>query len=90
MKKNQIVIVRNNNVVENMVSKISNAKDLRARIAKHFPGKRAVYFKVNKDDPNRGCFFHNKQKYDWFIQSTERKNARSMLTGRKLKPVIVL
>lgn len=92
MNKNNIIIVHDNKVVEYMTSKIQTSADLRKRIAKHFPGYRKVYFKVNKEDSSKGCFFVNKQRYDWQIQPTKGsdKSNRGILTGKVLKPIFTL
>ena len=89
--KNRILIVQNNEVVENMVSKISTGKELRTRISKHFPGDRRVYFKIDKEDSNKGCFFVSKKRYDWLIAPNKGVGPKKgLLSGRKLRPVFIL
>jgi len=73
--KHHIVITKGQFIVENMFSKIATPSELRARLAKKFPGKRAIYFRTV--DPQYGMFFVNGQRHFWFIDScTEPKNKK--------------
>lgn len=74
--KNQIVILRNAEVVENMMSKISSPSELRARLAKHFKGPRRIYFRINKEMEDCGVFFVDGVEYTWGIGYTDIKKAR--------------
>lgn len=81
MNKNQIVILRNAEVVENMMSKISSPSELRARLAKHFKGPRRIYFRINKEMGDCGVFFVDGVEYTWCIGYTDIKK------DRKPKPI---
>lgn len=73
--KHHIVITRGQLIIENMFSKIATPSELRARLAKKFPGKRAIYFRTI--DPQYGMFFVKGRRYFWFIDScTEPKQRR--------------
>ncbi len=73
--KHHIVITRGQFIVENMMSKIATPSELRARLAKKFPGKYAIYFRTV--DPQYGMFFVKGQMYFWYIDScTEPKQRK--------------
>lgn len=73
--KHHIVITIEQFVIENMFSKIATPSELRARLAKKFPGKHAIYFRTV--DPQYGMFFVKGQRYFWFIDSCkEYKNRK--------------
>ena len=72
--KHKIVITRGQFIVENMMSKIATPSELRARLAKKFPGKYALYFRVV--DPQYGMFFVKGQRYFWFIDSCKEPKQR--------------
>lgn len=79
--KHHIVITLGTFVVENMMSKIATPKELRARLAKKYPGKYSLYFRTV--DPQYGMFFVKGLKYFWYIDScTEPKQKKP-----KAKPV---
>lgn len=81
MNKHQIVILRNAEVVENMMSKISSPSELRARLAKRFKGPRRIYFRINKEMGDCGAFFVDGVEYTWCIDYTDIKK------DPKLKPI---
>lgn len=81
MNKNQIVILRNAEVVENMMSKISSPSELRARLTKHFKGPRRIYFRINKEMGDCGAFFVDGVEYTWCIGYTDIKK------NHKPKPI---
>jgi len=69
--KHHIVIKRGDYTVENMMSSISSPKELRARLVKKYPGKRAIYFRIIDD--HHGSFSNGHGKYHWFIDSCDEK-----------------
>ena len=72
--KHHIVITKGQFVVENMFSKIATPSELRARLAKKFPGKRAIYFRTV--DLQYGMFFVKGRRYFWYIDSCDEPKQR--------------
>ena len=72
--KHHIVIKRGDYTVENMMSSISSPKELRARLVKAFPGKRAIYFRII--DEHHGSFSNGHGKYHWYIDSCDEKRPK--------------
>lgn len=72
--KHHIVITRGQSVVENMMSKIATPKELRARLAKKYPGKHRLYFRTI--DPQYGWFSNGHGIYFWFIDSNPEKRQK--------------
>lgn len=72
--KHHIVITCGRSVVENMFSKIATPKELRARLAKKYPGKHRLYFRTV--DPQYGWFSNGHGIYFWFIDSNPEKRQK--------------
>ena len=72
--KHHIVITCGRSVVENMMSKIATPKELRARLAKKYPGKYQLYFRTI--DPQYGWFSNGYGVYFWFIDSNPEKRQK--------------
>ncbi len=72
--KHHIVITCGLSVVENMMSKIATPKELRARLAKKYPGKHRLYFRTV--DPQYGWFSNGHGVYFWFIDSNPEKRQK--------------
>lgn len=72
--KHHIVITCGQSVVENMMSKIATPKELRARLAKKYPGKYRLYFRTI--DPQHGWFSNGHGVYLWFIDSNPEKRQK--------------
>lgn len=72
--KHHIVITKGQFIVENMFSKIATPSELRARLAKKFLGKYAIYFRTV--DPQYGMFFVKGQIYFWYIDSCNEPKQR--------------
>lgn len=72
--KHHIVITRGRSVVENMMSNIATPKELRARLAKKYPGKYRLYFRTI--DSQYGWFSNGHGKYFWFIDSNPEKRQK--------------
>ena len=84
--KHHIVITRGQFIVENMFSKIATSSELRARLAKRFPGKYALYFRTV--DPRYGVFFVDGERYSWFIDSCNKpklKKPKGLLEMRLVR-----
>ena len=72
--KHHIVITCGRYVVENMMSKIATPKELRARLAKKYPGKYRLYFRTI--DSQHGWFSNGHGVYRWFIDSNPEKRQK--------------
>lgn len=72
--KHHIVIYQGGRVVENMMSNIASPKELRARLAKKWPGRYSLYFRTV--DPQHGWFSNHRGIYFWYIDSNPEKRQR--------------
>ena len=72
--KHHIVICQGGHIVENMMSKIATPKELRARLAKKYPGKYRLYFRTL--DSQHGWFSNGHSIYHWFIDSNPEKRQK--------------
>ena len=74
--KHHIVITRGTSVVENMMSKIATPKELRARLAKKYPGKHRLYFRTLDSQHGWFCIDDRYTTYLWFIDSNPEKRQK--------------
>jgi len=82
--KHHIVIYQGGQIVENMMSKIATPKELRARLAKRFPGKHKLYFRTINSQ--YGWFSNGHGIYHWFIDldSTARRKKPNPIPETRL------
>lgn len=74
--KHHIVIECGSHIVENMMSKIATPKELRARLAKKYPGKYRLYFRTLDSQHGWFCIDDRYTTYFWFIDSNPEKRQK--------------